>query len=71
MAVQTCSVENQPGHWLTKAQAHGALPPRSERTRQRTREQAQRAAEQSASVSGQKSAEAIVAAPPARGAVKG
>ena len=51
-------------HWLIKAQAHGVLPTHASERRQRTRERAQRAAEQSAGVTGQKSAEAVVAAPP-------
>ena len=66
VAVRSRVVGNQPGPLVDEGPgARGAAAP-CERSRQRTREEAQRATEQSASVSGQKSAEAILAAPSAK-----
>jgi hypothetical protein len=62
MAVRVRVVGNRLGHWLTKVQAHGVLPPRVSEAGSARASEHERAAEQSTSVSGQKSAEAILAA---------
>jgi hypothetical protein len=62
VAVRDCVVGHQPGHWLTKVQAHRVLLPGASEAGSARVIERERAAEQSASVIGQKSAEAVVAA---------